>query len=73
MATTKTTIPTGSAPWLVQQRRDADELVDSETQEFEYSVRNEVEWLYEHMSEVLTKKDLYVGRARYRLMKAPLE
>ena len=42
MATTRTKIPIGSAPWLVQERRQADELIGMETEEFGYAVRNEM-------------------------------
>lgn len=62
MAAIKSKIPVGSAPWLVQERRHADELVDMETEEFGYAVRNEMEWLNEHMGEIFSKNNLYVAR-----------
>jgi hypothetical protein len=58
MATTRTKIPIGSAPWLVQERRQADELIGMETEEFGYAVRNEMEWLNEHMGEIFSSNNL---------------
>jgi hypothetical protein len=61
MAGTRTKIPIGSAPWFVQERRQADELIAMETEEFGYSVRNELEWLNEHMGEIFSNNHLYVA------------
>lgn len=65
MAAVRTKIPVGSAPWLVQERRHADELVDAETEEFGYVVRNEMDWLNEHMGEIFSSNNLYVDHTRY--------
>jgi hypothetical protein len=61
MAAMRAKIPVGSAPWFVQERRQADELVAMETEEFGYSVRNEMEWLNEHMGEIFSNNNLYVN------------
>jgi len=45
----------------VSERKQADELVAQETEEFGYSVRNELEWLNEHMAEIFTSSQLYVA------------
>jgi hypothetical protein len=58
MAVARTKMPVGSAPWFVQERRQADELVGMETEEFGYAVRNEMEWLNEHMGEIFSKTNL---------------
>ena len=60
MAAVRSKLPVGSAPWIVSERKQADELVAQETEEFGYSVRNELEWLNEHMAEIFTSSQLYV-------------
>lgn len=59
MTALRTKIPVGSAPWIVSERRQASELVDQDVEEFGYSVRNEMEWLNEHMHEIFTANQLY--------------
>lgn len=59
MAAVRSKLPVGSAPWIVSERRQADELVEQEAEEFGYSVRNEMEWLNEHMAEIFTANQLY--------------
>lgn len=59
MAAVRSKLPVGSAPWIVSERRQADELVEQEAEEFRYSVRNEMEWLNEHMAEIFTSSQLY--------------
>ena len=58
MAALKTKITVASAPWFVQERRQANEFVDAEVEEFGYSVRNEIEWLNEHMGEIFSNNNL---------------
>lgn len=61
MAGTRTkTIPTGSTAWIQNEREQATQFVAQDCEEFSYSVRNELEWLQEHMSEVFTKNHVYV-------------
>lgn len=60
-ATTRKLPPVGSAPWIVSERRQANELVDQEVEEFEYSVRNEMEWLNEHMHDIFAGNNMYVS------------
>ena len=59
MAAVRSKLPVGSAPWIVSEQKQADELVAQETEEFGYSVRNEMEWLNEHMAEIFTSSQLY--------------
>lgn len=59
-ATTRKLPPVGSAPWIVSERRQANELVDQEVEEFEYSVRNEMEWLNEHMHDIFAGNNMFV-------------
>lgn len=42
--------PVGSAPWVAEERFSAAQIARSEAEEFTYSVRNEFEWLNEHMA-----------------------
>ena len=59
MAATRAKVPVGSAQWFLSERRQANELVEQEVDEFTYSVRNEMEWLNEHMAEILNAGQLY--------------
>ncbi|TQS35695.1 hypothetical protein Golomagni_03877 [Golovinomyces magnicellulatus] len=44
----------GSPLWISEERSCALHIVQSETEEFTYSVRNEVDWLNEHMAEIFS-------------------
>lgn len=59
MAATRAKVPVGSAQWFLSERRQANKLVEQEVDEFTYSVRNEMEWMNEHMSEILSANHLY--------------
>ncbi|QDS68155.1 hypothetical protein FKW77_010345 [Venturia effusa] len=59
-ATTRKLPPVGSAPWIVSERRQANDLVDQEVEEFEYSIRNEMEWLHEHMHDIFAGNNMHV-------------
>jgi hypothetical protein len=53
MAAIRSKIPSvGSAQWILSERHQANHFVDQEVEEFRYSVRNELEWLNEHMADV---------------------
>jgi hypothetical protein len=53
--------PIGSAHWVLDERKQADELLSQEVEDFGFSVRNELEWLNEHMSEIFAQNGQYVG------------
>jgi len=59
MAALRSKAPVGSAQWIVGERQQADQFVQEEVEEFSYSVRNEMEWLNEHMAEIFTRGQLY--------------
>ncbi|TLD12187.1 uncharacterized protein PgNI_03648 [Pyricularia grisea] len=42
--------PVGSATWIAEERASATQISRSEAEEFTFSVRNEFEWLNEHMN-----------------------
>ncbi|KAM0718440.1 hypothetical protein Q7P37_005510 [Cladosporium fusiforme] len=44
----------GSSQWIQKEKEQAGEFVEQEVEEFEYSVRNEMEWLNEHMAEIFS-------------------
>ena len=44
----------GSAQWVQNEREQAGDFVEQELEEFGYSVRNEMEWLNEHMAEIFS-------------------
>ena len=52
--------PVGSAGWIQNEREQAKEFVDQEVEELSFSVRNELEWLNEHMAEIFSKNPTYV-------------
>lgn len=44
----------GSAEWVRDERQHSQDLVAQELEDFGFSVRNELEWLNEHMAEVFS-------------------
>lgn len=48
----KNTIVAGSAQWIVQERRSALDMVMSDAEDFSMLVREEMEWLNEHMAQI---------------------
>lgn len=61
MAAAKTkAAPVGSSQWIQNEREQADTFVAQEFDEFGFSVRNELEWLNEHMAEIFTTTQVYV-------------
>jgi hypothetical protein len=50
----------GSAQWVQKEREQGEEFVEQELEEFGYSVRNEMEWLNEHMAEIFSTNAMYV-------------
>ncbi|EMD01146.1 hypothetical protein BAUCODRAFT_61455 [Baudoinia panamericana UAMH 10762] len=55
MASTKTrAAPVGSWQWIADEREQAAQFIEQDVEEFSFSVRNELEWLNEHMAEVFS-------------------
>lgn len=50
----------GSVQWVQKEREQAGEFVEQELEEFGYSVRNEMEWLNEHMAEIFSTNSMCV-------------
>ena len=54
------TQPVGSSGWIQSEREQSSQFVLQEAEEFSFSVRNELEWLNEHMAEIFSKNQVYV-------------
>lgn len=48
----------GSAAWIAEERSSARQVVAHEVDEFSYSVKNEMDWLNEHMAEVFSENQM---------------
>jgi hypothetical protein len=54
----------GSAPWVAEERSSAQQIAQSEVEEFHFSARNDFEWLNEHMAEIFNENEMSVGLPR---------
>ena len=50
--------PVGSAPWILSERKQANQFINEEVEEFGFSVRNELDWLNEHMQDIFANQHL---------------
>lgn len=50
----------GSADWITEERASALNIAQAEAEEFSFSVRNEFDWLNEHMADVFNENEMYV-------------
>ena len=50
--------PVGSSKWIYDERKQADDIVQQEAEEFGFSARNDMEWLNEHMAEIFARGQL---------------
>jgi hypothetical protein len=53
----------GSAGWILEERHQSNDLVSQELEDFGFSVRNELEWLNEHMADICANNGQYVAPA----------
>ena len=61
MAAARSKVPAiGSAQWILEERHQSNDLVAQELEDFGFSVRNELEWLNEHMTDVFANNGQYV-------------
>jgi hypothetical protein len=58
MGSLRSKLPVGSAPWIVTERRHADEMITEQAEDFSYSVRNDLDWLNEHMADIFAPGNL---------------
>ena len=54
MAARTKAAPVGSAQWVQSEQQQAEEMIEQEVEEYGYSVRNELEWLNEHMADIFS-------------------
>lgn len=59
-ATQQKKAPVGSSGWLEGERKEIGKLTGEAADDFGYNVRNELEWLNEHMAEIFSKDKKYV-------------
>ncbi|KXT00941.1 hypothetical protein AC578_5699 [Pseudocercospora eumusae] len=52
------TMPVGSSQWIQGERDQATDMMEQEVEEFSFSVRNELEWLNEHMADIFSKNEV---------------
>lgn len=57
----KAQLPVGSAQWIADENQQMSLFGVQEAEDFTFSARNEVEWLNEHMAEIFSKNQVYVG------------
>lgn len=48
-------VPIGSVPWLDQEDQQIAQFSAQEAEDFAFSVRNELDFLNEHMAEIFSK------------------
>ncbi|KAI8633351.1 hypothetical protein F5Y19DRAFT_296937 [Xylariaceae sp. FL1651] len=51
----------GSGPWIAEERSSAMQIAQSEVEEFTFSVRNDFDWLNEHMAEIFSENQINVA------------
>lgn len=59
-------VQVGSADWITEERASALNVAQSEAEEFSFSVRNDLDWLNEHMADVFNENAMCVRPRRTR-------
>lgn len=54
----RTRMQVGSGPWIAEERSSATQIVESEVEEFTFSVQNDFDWLNEHMADVFSESQM---------------
>ncbi|KAH0553194.1 hypothetical protein GP486_006629 [Trichoglossum hirsutum] len=54
-------LPVGSSQWIANERDSVRQFTDAEVEEFAFSVRNEMDWLNEHMADIFSRQQLDVA------------
>ena len=57
----KASTSVGSAAWISAEQESFQQLLDLEKEEIVYPAQYELEWLNEHMAEIFSQTQLYVG------------
>lgn len=53
-------LPVGSAAWIAEERATAVDMTRVEIEEHSFSVRNDMDWLNEHMAEIFSENQMCV-------------
>lgn len=53
-------LPVGSAAWIAEERATAMDMTRAEIEEHSFSVRNDMDWLNEHMAEIFSENQMCV-------------
>ena len=60
-------VPIGSARWVLDERAQMNQIQDQEMEDYAFVVRNEVEWLNEHIAEIFERDQSCVRRLLHSL------
>ncbi|KAF2830749.1 hypothetical protein CC86DRAFT_463992 [Ophiobolus disseminans] len=58
----------GSGGWILEERHQSNDLVAQELEDFGFAVRNELEWLNEHMGDIIASRN---GQHNLDVFKTP--
>ncbi|KAK4218682.1 inner centromere protein-related protein pic1 [Rhypophila decipiens] len=53
-------LPVGSAAWIAEERDVTMDMMHTEIEEFSFAVRNDMDWLNEHMAEIFSENQINV-------------
>ena len=53
-------VPVGSPQWIQEERQQLSQFQEQELEDFVFCIRNETEWLNEHMAEIFNNTQLFV-------------
>ncbi|KAJ4371545.1 hypothetical protein N0V83_004764 [Neocucurbitaria cava] len=59
MAARSKALAIGAPGWVLEERHQSNDLVAQELEDFGFSVRNELEWLNEHMSDIFANNGVH--------------
>jgi hypothetical protein len=59
----RTHLAIGSSPWINAEKENMAQLLEQEKDELVYPAQHEMEWLNEHMTEIFSKRQLYLPRS----------
>lgn len=51
-------MPVGSSQWMQSERDQATDIIEQEVEDFSFSVRNELDWLNEHMADIFSENQV---------------
>ena len=60
--------PLGSLTWIADERTTAQQLEEQDVEIIAYAVRNDMEWLNEHMANIFERNVLYAISLRSHIL-----